>query len=89
MNNENRIRDVYSLNLICYLRLKGIEKREVGWNDYTKKVYYIYEPTIAFDEAVEMYRDEETVVGLRGFITGFKDVKEEISIYKRKFEESL
>lgn len=86
MKNENRIREVYSLNLICYLRLKGIEKDEVGYNEFTKKVYYYYEPSRELDEAIGEYRDSDTLVRLQGFITEFRKIKDEIGKYKREFE---
>lgn len=87
MKNEKRIKEVYSLNLICFLRLKGIEKDDVGYNVYTEKVYYYYEPSAELDEAIGEYRDSDTLVRLQGFISEFKNVRNKIGNYKRKFEE--
>lgn len=83
MENEMNI---YSLNLICYLRLHGFEEIDVGFNRNTNKVFFIYDDNDALKSVIEEYRDRDVEVRLHDFIGEFKKLKSQMYQYSRDFE---
>lgn len=79
------LKKVFSLNLICFLRCKGIKEKDIGFNEKTKKVYFVYEETDRLNELIEEYRDSDAVVRLHDFISEFKQLKEEMYRYSKEF----
>lgn len=84
---DKKDRNIYSLNLICYLRLHSFDEKEVGFNDNTGKVYYIFEYSDELIKTIGDYRDRETLVNLHGFITEFRGLKEEVWEHSRGFKD--
>lgn len=84
-----RIKEVFSLNLICYLRCNGLSEKRVGFNKDTKKVYFVYEKSEELDRLFIEYKNKETTVRLHDFIAEFKKLKEDIYFYSNKFLKEL
>ena len=83
---EDSQKQIFSLNLICYLRCNGFVEESVGFNENTNKVYFIYENTEELNEAIETYKDRDTVVNLHDFISEFRQLKEEMYFYVKDFK---
>lgn len=75
---NKKIKKIFSLNLICFLRCNGVKEKSVGFNHDTKKVYFIYEDDARLEKLVETYRDSDVEVRLHDFIAEFKQLKEEM-----------
>lgn len=80
-----KIKKIFSLNLICFLRCNGVKEKSVGFNHETKKVYFVYdEDEVA--ELIETYRDSDVKVRLHDFIAEFKQLKEDMFKHSREFQ---
>lgn len=77
---------IYSLNLICYLRMNEIEHIDVGFDRKSRNVFYVYEDNDELKDGIEGYKDVDAMVKLHGFIGEFKKLKDEIFRYKREFD---
>lgn len=84
-NKRKQMKHIFSLNLICFLRCKGIDESNVGFNDTTKKVYFVYEDNEQLERLIEEYRDTDAVVRLHDFIGEFKALKEEMYMHTKSF----
>lgn len=82
---KKRIRKIFSLNLICYLRCNGLKEDNIGFNEDTKKVYFIYEDTKKLEKMIEAYRDKDAMVRLHDFTVEFKQLKEEMYHHMKEF----
>lgn len=82
---KDKIRKIFSLNLICYLRCNGVKEQSVGFNEDTKKVYFIYEENDELDRLIADYRDTDALVRLHDFIGEFKQLKEEMYKHTKNF----
>lgn len=82
---KSKIRKIFSLNLICYLRCNGIKEQSVGFNEDTKKVYFIYDENDRLNELIESYRNSDVMVKLHDFIGEFKSLKEEMYKHSKSF----
>lgn len=82
----NTMRQVFSLNLISYLRCNGIKEVGVGFNDKTNKVYFIFDETEEFIRLVNVYKLKDTVVPLHGFIAEFKQLKQDMYGHMNEFK---
>lgn len=84
--NKNKIKKIFSLNLICFLRCNGIKEKSVGFNYDTKKVYFVFEDNAELAELVDTYRDSHVMVKLHDFIAEFKQLKEEMFKHSKEFQ---
>lgn len=75
------MKKIYSLNLISYLRSKGFKELEMGRNEHTGKVYYIFPQTEEVADAIKEYKNPKAEVVLHEFIENFKNIKKEIYEY--------
>lgn len=85
MKNKDNARKIFSLNLICYLRCNNIDEKDIGFNEDTKKVYFIYEDNKRLKELIANYREVDAIVKLHDFIGEFKQLKEEMFKYSKEF----
>ncbi len=79
------MKKIFSLNMICYLRCNGYKELSVGFNENTKKVYYVFDDSTEVQDAIDKYKEKDTMVNLHGFITEFRELKEELYQHSKKF----
>lgn len=72
--------------MVCYLHCKGYKEVDIGFNENTKKVYFVYEDNKEINEAIDKYKDIDTLVNLHQFITEFKKLKDEVYKHNQHFK---
>ena len=75
------MKKVFSLNLICFLRCKGLKESNVGISKETNKVYFVFDETEELTNLIAEYKDRGTMVNMHDFISEFKTLKEEMYRY--------
>lgn len=76
---------IFSLNLICFLRVSGIKEKDVGIDGKTGNVFYLFEDNQKLVNLIDEYKSEGTQVVLKSFIGEYKILKDEIAKYKRSY----
>lgn len=71
------MKKLYSLNMIVFLRISGFKELEVGYDAKTQKIFYVFSDEVS--KAIDKYKNVETQVNLKDFITKFKELKEEVA----------
>lgn len=73
---------LYSMNLISFLRYKGLEEYDADI-DSNGKVYFLFEKNEELEKAKSEYKEDHVKVELHPFTSQYKEVRREIRRHKQ------
>ncbi|PEL13778.1 DUF5659 domain-containing protein [Bacillus sp. AFS017336] len=78
---------IYSINLITWLKVNGLDFKKLSYNEKKQKVYALYDSNDQLlHQLIEEYRSNESLINLKTYIIQFSTVKLEINQVLEKFK---